>query len=321
MSQDFKGNGMGINLYNKVKKHYDETKPIRGKRASENIRPLNRRERTWERVVEDVRSDGAWYGYRLYHSDLVMISPTGIIELTTDGYETVSTAQFIDWMGRSYLGYAFNSFKKNNKIWVQIRGVDYPLEGKPTQFAYNEEGLLKPLKPISREVPVVDRKAMKEVMSVYMPMINYMNAMLRLTSGLLTYDMRKGLSCGMGNSAYNRDFIYEFSTGHKHEEVQSDYKFSSDEFFEVLTCVAETGDQEDWNKMLCVIGRRFDYERETVGQEEMEYTWGENTRMVTVYHYNYKLDVKPNSLRDRIARLVKNRTEEVWTSKTVNYGL
>lgn len=35
-----------------VKKRYQETTPLRGKRKEENIRPINRRDRAWERIVE-----------------------------------------------------------------------------------------------------------------------------------------------------------------------------------------------------------------------------------------------------------------------------
>jgi hypothetical protein len=38
--------------FEKIKKHYHDTPPIRGKRKPENIRPVWQRNRCWERMVQ-----------------------------------------------------------------------------------------------------------------------------------------------------------------------------------------------------------------------------------------------------------------------------
>jgi len=38
--------------FDTVKKRYQDTIPLRGKRKAENVRPINRRDRHWERIYE-----------------------------------------------------------------------------------------------------------------------------------------------------------------------------------------------------------------------------------------------------------------------------
>jgi hypothetical protein len=321
---------MGIKLYNRAKQHYEKVKPIRGKRLSENIRPMGSRTRTWERVVEDVRSDGAWYGYRLYSSDLVMISPTGIIECKTDGYPSVVTGQFIYEVGLRFFNNTFGARKKNNKIWVYTKPnyteKAFPIQAEPMQFSFvdtDKDTMLLPLKDVIEEKPIIDRKAMKEAMTPYMPMIKYINAMLRLTGGLLTYEFRKQSSDGVDkNDSWRQTFIYKFSTGDTLKEVVYSNNFTgSDNYFDVMTKIVTDGTEEDWMKFMCAIAKAFEYSKEVVGQEVCEMKWGDKTHKHTIYFENITVHASPSALRERIARMVKARDESVWKSKFVNHSL
>lgn len=340
MSFLFKGNDRGVSLYNKVKAHYEDTVPIRGKRKAENIRPIGYRNRTWERVVEDVRGikgkNETWYGYRLYDTNVVMVSPTGIIEFRTDGWESQSTAQFIHWVGRNYLNYEFGGRKYKNKVWVtnsygahRHENFEYPIlgvtafqTGTVADEAGYEINTIKPLKIIAEEVPVIDRKKMKEAMSPYMPMINYLNAMVKLTGGLLSYDLRNNMKERVGENTWRQSFVYKFSVDCEIEEWSS-YRHtpSESEMMKVLD-IAENGTEDDWMKLLCVMFRTFDYSTQTVGSHDMEMkTHDGKTYSNKIEHQDITLILRPTSLREKMASWVKKMDDSVWTSKIVNHGL
>jgi hypothetical protein len=331
MSFLFKDNGKGLDLYNKVKAHYEDVKPIRGKRASENIRPMGNRVRTWERVVEDVRvvsgKDETWYGYRLYDTDVVMVSPTGIIEFKTDAWNTPSTAQFIDYVGRRYMDGVFGGRKYKNKIWV-IGMESYPITGK-TAFnvggAWNEhyEGMntVKPIETIVERIPVIDRKKMKVAMTPYMPMVNYLNAMLKLTGGLLSFDLRNSMKERVGDNSWRYSFIYKFSNGKEMEEMYY-YRdtFGENDITKVLD-IAENGTEEDWLKLLFVIYKGFSFKHTSVGFHEIEVKYSSGSHKNKIDHVDIYMLNTPTAIREKVAGWVKKVNDDVWKDKLVNHGL
>lgn len=339
MSQNFKGNDRGVSLYNKVKAHYADVIPLRGKRKAQNIRPMRNRNRAWERVVEDVRVVGGkeetWYGYSLYGTDVVMVSPTGIIEFDTGGWATPSTAQFIQDVGRHYMSYEFSGRKYKNKIWVTNSNgrywyeyFDFPIFGKTafqTGTVTSEDGrelhTLMPLYPIVETKQQVDRKKMKEAMTPYMPMVNYLNAMVKLTGGLLSYDMRDSLKDRDEDKTWHQDSIFKFSTG---EEIRmySPYKrgYAQDEA-EMLLRIASEGNDEDWMKLLCVLANTFDRELVQVGSHMNTQQIGDQTINNEIRHYDMHMDIGKSKIRDLVARWVKISDIDVWKDKIVNHGL
>jgi hypothetical protein len=340
MSQNFKGNDRGVSLYNMTKARYENTVPIRGKRAAENIRPIGYRNRTWERLVEDVRvvkgKEETWYGYRLYETDVVMLSPTGIIEFNTDGWESNSTAQFIHWVGRVFLKQEFGGRKYKNKIWVtnshgayRHENFEYPIFGKTafqTGTVENDDGYevntIKPLKEIKEKVPVIDRKKMKEAMTPYMPMVNYLNSMVKLTSGLLSYDLRKGMAERIADNHWRESYIYKFSVGCELEEWNYYRHNSSETEMMKLLDIAKNGTEDDWMKLLFVMRQTFEYKTEKVGEHMVEVKFG-NDQVHTnrIEHIDYRIDVRPTAIREKVAKWVKQMDDSVWTSKIVNHGL
>lgn len=337
MSQNFKGNDRGVSLYNKVKTQYHDTVPIRGKRAAENIRPIGYRNRTWERVVEDVRirngKEETWYGYRLYDTEVVMLSPTGIIEFRTDGWESTSTAQFINWVGRVYLNHEFGGRKYKNKIWVcdygysnynytfPILGVTAFQTGTVIKDDGTEYNTIMPLKDIKEKVPVIDRKKMKEAMTPYMPMVNYMNSMVKLMSGLLSYDFRKSMADRTSDNHWRESFIFKFSVGCEIEEWNYYRHNSSESEMMKLLDIAKNGTEDDWMKLLFVMRETFDHERQTVGTHEVEVKYGDRVHKNKIEHYDYRINVKPTAIREKVAKWVKQIDGSVWKDKIVNHGL
>lgn len=331
------GNDIGKNYYNRVKAHYESVKPIRGVRAAQDIRPMHRRVRTHERVVISNRPDGAWYGYRLYDTDLVMVSPTGIMEFKHDGWNSTATSQFIHEVAWRFFDRAFVSYKRNNKIWVadqydysrddNTAQKKYPIQSGAIQFKFvvvDNLARVAPVGAIEEIKPIVDRKKMKEAMAVYKPMLNYMTTVLKMTGGLLTHEMRDGLMDRYAHeNSWRRTPIYKCTTGDEFEEIQ--YSRSGlDGIIEKFANVAEHGTPDDWMKVLCVIAQTFEHKTEKVGQVEYEVKWGdtdETKRMTTQYLADITLLVGPTAIRDKFARAVKNSRQDVWTSKIVNHGL
>jgi hypothetical protein len=327
------GTNIGINYYEQAQAHYNRIKPIRGARASQNIRPMANRGRTWERVVERERDDGVWYGYQLYETDVIMISPTGIIEFFVGSWQSTASAQFIEWVGRAFFRREFTGYKRNNKIWVldghSRDGKPYPIGKDRVQFKVlgTESGRMKlePVGVIEEIKPVIDRKKMKEAMSIYKPMLNYMSMVLKLTGGLLTHDMRKSLVGRVDNeTSWRPDIIYICSTGDEITEMQYGRSFYGDTMQTRIDNIAINGTPDDWMKVLCAVAHTFDHTKETIGHEDCIVKWGtkpEESRASTRPMYDLQLLVKPSAVQDKFARYVKTTREDVWTSKVVNHGL
>jgi hypothetical protein len=180
---------------------------------------------------------------------------------------------------------------------------------------------INPLKTIAEEVPVIDRKKMKEAMSPYMPMINYLNAMVKLTGGLLSYDLRNNMKERVGENTWRQSFVYKFSVDCEIEEWSSYRHIASESEMMKVLDIAENGTEDDWMKLLCVMFRTFDYSTQTVGFHEVEISYGTNVHRNKIEHQDITLILRPTSLREKMASWVKKMNDSVWTSKIVNHGL
>jgi hypothetical protein len=232
------------------------------------------------------------------------------------------------------MNYEFSGQKQDNKIWVcgyyGSNGLEfrYPIFGKTafqTGTVTSEDGrelnVLMPLQPIVETKQQVDRKKMKEAMTPYMPMVNYLNAMVKLTGGLLSYDMRDSLKDRVEDKTWHQDSIFKFSTG---DEVRtySPYKrgYTQDEA-EMLLRIASEGNDEDWMKLLCVIANTFGRELVQVGSHVHTQQIGDQTINNEIRHYDYHMEVSKSKIRDLVASWVKKMNSDVWKDKTVNHGL
>ena len=84
---DVQANQGGRFTFETVKQRYDNTIPLRGKRKEENVRPINRRDRAWERIykVDDneyyVSFDS--YKFRTHHNRGITWKMCGVYEFMT----------------------------------------------------------------------------------------------------------------------------------------------------------------------------------------------------------------------------------------------
>jgi len=304
MSDYHDSNNRGISYYNAVKAHYDQVVPIRGKRASEDVRPMARRIRTFERVVKDARGDGDWYGYGIHGTNVVMVSSTGIIEFNTGGWASQTTADFIDLVGRKYANYMFRGVKRDSKIWVSVNEGMYPIIGKEA-FKYDERGI-RPVKPIVVHAPVINRSAMKIAMQPYQACIKYLNTMMKLSGGLISYQLRKDLGEPSLERYREHEFKFDFSMGYSMPENR--YSRTSGQLDEFVLAVGAKGTEEDWIKMMCALATSFPY-ASTVHDEALGQL---GQRDYTVY-------LSKGTIREVFARLIRKTDSTVWESKEVVY--
>ena len=300
MSDYHDSNNRGISYYNAVKARYDQVVPIRGRRAWEDVRPMGRRNRTFERVVKDARGDGDWYGYGIHGTNVVMVSSTGIIEFNTGGWASRTTADFINLVG-SVSGHRFRGVKQNSKIWVSTNGGMYPIVEKEA-FKYDERGI-RPVKPIVVHEPVINRSAMKIAMQPYQACIKYLNTMMKLSGGLISYQLRKELGVPSLELYRDTEFKFNFSMGYSVSEGR--YSRMAGQLDGFVLDIGAKGHEEDWIKLMCVMTTTF-LHSSTVHDTQ-------------IGQYDYTVYLSKGTIRELFARLVRKTDSTVWGSKEVVY--
>lgn len=292
---------IGINFYNTTKAHYEQVVPIRGKRASQDIRPMGRRIRTFERVVKEVRSDGDWYGYGVYGTNVVMVASTGILEFNTGGWASQTTADFIDLVGMGYANNMFRGVKRNSRVCVSTLEGEFPILGKGAFTFFGTS--LKPVKPIVEHKPVINRSVMKIAMQPYQACIKYLNTMMKLSGGLISYQLRKDLGEPSLERYREHEFKFNFSMGYSVSEGR--YNRMAGHIDDFILAVGAKGTEEDWIKMMCAMATTFPHESvvhdEALGQRD------------------YIVSLSKGTIRELFARLVRKTDSTVWGSKEVVY--
>jgi hypothetical protein len=111
--------------FERIKKHYEETIPLRGKRKEQNIRPINRRDRAYERMVKV--SDTEYYvtfdayQHRTIHNKAITWSLNNGIE-----FMTIHTPRK-NWGSTPSMDLNPRSFSSSSTFWF----YDFNL---PTEF-------------------------------------------------------------------------------------------------------------------------------------------------------------------------------------------
>ena len=161
-----------------IKSVYDATKPIRGRSAD--IRPLGDRRRDWERVE---KIDEDTYAYHLYQTNCVTIKRDNSITLTTNGWNSVSTAEFMtSWS-------PFVVMRKSRVLWALINGVYIPIL-KPLTVQVDENGRYAP-EPTTYLVKVMNKQRAKEARKLFDPFLKFSKSILKLSDGWINYETRE----------------------------------------------------------------------------------------------------------------------------------
>lgn len=185
---------MTIEMYEKMKEKYENTKPIRGR--SEDIRPIGDRRKQNETIVKREYQvvPGEFvtaYAARLYVTDVVTYFPDGTIYLNHGGYTTPTTAYFMH--NHSPKNPFFNVSRAGNKLWVKlVPDLVYPAslfvlrtDRTPNIFVPTGERdtpykFINPPKLFKRGV---DRKATAALRKRIKPFMDYAETILKLSGG------------------------------------------------------------------------------------------------------------------------------------------
>lgn len=179
---------MSINSYAYFEELYAGVKPIRGR--SVEVRPIGERRRDWEQIVRNVQADGSVsYAARLWATDVVEYFPDGDVVVRTKGWQTPSTAEFIDMHS------PFTCWKQNNKLWVRVRGT----ADAPTAYPVGDELRLKqvgehryePHEPIVIHKKVVNREKSKAAREPLKPFMKWAKTFLKMSDGWVMHETCK----------------------------------------------------------------------------------------------------------------------------------
>ena len=173
--------------YEATRKHYEDTKPIRGR--SLEIRPAGTRRKDWMQVVKSNYHGVETYGYKLYDTVCVEYLPTtpekprDAIVIRNGGWETPSTAEFINTWS------PFHCVKRNNRLWVVVGGWWVPIIGEGEVRAVRDEqgDWIPEMKPIT--VRRVDRAAAKPLRGRVDHVLRYCASILKLSDGWVTEEL------------------------------------------------------------------------------------------------------------------------------------
>jgi hypothetical protein len=170
-----------LRTYGMAKELYDSIKPIRGR--ADDVRPLDDRRRTHEVIRKvHVRHEETGlmveaYACRLHLTDVVTFFPDESITINTDGWNTMSTMQFINWVSPVRV-----SVGRGNTWLIDNQGKYHPFHNTIRVDAYNS--VINP-KPFMRKV--VDRQRSAEIRKAIKPFTDFCTTMLKMSDGWLRY--------------------------------------------------------------------------------------------------------------------------------------
>lgn len=195
---DVQANQGGRFTFDTVKERYEKTIPLRGKRKEQNIRPINRRDRAWERIIKV--SDNEYYvtydayQHRNHHNRaitykvddtmewLTVHTPkatwgqTPTFELRPQEFRSSSTYWFYDFnmpVELNMVNYRANKYVRYNDKFYTVEKGDVVFQrkrgGSPTDW--------QPL-VVHREFKhTLDRTKTKELRQHLKPFVDYYNVM------------------------------------------------------------------------------------------------------------------------------------------------
>lgn len=277
------------NRYEQFKQKWEETKPIRGR--SEDIRPIGARRKQDEKIVRvDMLSGEYAYAAQLYRTNVVTYYPDGIVEITTGGWDTASTTEFITEHS------PFMAGRKEGNVWIRV-----PHNGGDTRYIpvisggvrlQQEEGggnwlLLTEIKIKQR---VVDRAKSREIRDKIRKFTKYAETILKLSDGWIRAETltpyRKEIesnSWGYVSEEFNYGFEYGIERTLKGYVRDVDRK-ETEQIIDLLS----VEDTNVWDRaMYCILhGRPVDYR--VVREKQFMTTHGPGTICECDYRYEMK---------------------------------
>lgn len=191
--------------FDTVKKRYQDTIPLRGKRKAENVRPINRRDRYWERVFE-VNENEYYisfdsYKYRTNHNKAISWSLNNGVEYMTihtpkriwsdNGlHPRAFSSASVFWFYDFNLPHEFNMVNYRANKYVRYAGKFYTIELGDITFQRKQGGSPTDWQPlvVHREFKhSIDRKQTKELRQIVQPFLDYYDLMSGMVEGRYAY--------------------------------------------------------------------------------------------------------------------------------------
>jgi len=181
-------------FYRHYEQVYAKTKPIRGK----DIRPIGQRRRTHEQIREIKQTDGTLaYAARLYDTDCVVFYADGTFDVSTGGWASPSTADFIlrvfqSMNPRWYGGHGVYAVKARRSLWLCVRHsqIRYPIGKDPVRFYSTVDGNTQPLETLKVKVVRTNRSETAKTYEKMQPFLKWMQVFLSMSDGWLMHETR-----------------------------------------------------------------------------------------------------------------------------------
>jgi hypothetical protein len=221
--------------YDYYKQKYQNIKPIRG-RAVE-CRPLGKRSRDWETIEKS--AEGEVYSAKLYRTECVRYHPNGDIQIVCGSWGTPITADFI------HTHSPFYSYKKYNKIWVQVvnnkggenRLYPIPETEEGLTFKYVGEGeafTYEPTSAVVVEQTVVDRTKAKDARKPMKPFLDWARMINKLSDGWVMNETREQFGTFKSNG-WRGEYDYGVSVDVAEFEWHGAIKFKPEGAYKYLS--------------------------------------------------------------------------------------
>lgn len=168
-------------IFTRIEKHYNNTKPIRGRAGD--LRPWGNRRRQNELVR---KIDDNTYAARLYSTDVVTVHRDGrvVIDIT---FNTPTTNKFAELVTYNLQLWGFMAFRAHGRPWIYIDGIYHPANIRVT---------LKPHDTLPTHVVdmsdryyvrrVVDRTARRHINGAVRKLRSVLAPLCALTDGKFT---------------------------------------------------------------------------------------------------------------------------------------
>ena len=199
--------------YAQMKKHFEETLPIRGR--AEECRPIGRRRYDWYQIVENTISYGMSednplgtfgksYACRLYSTDCVEFMPTGDIILRVNRWKGPTTMGMLTY-AMAHHGTIVSASGKwyfRNK-----KGEDFVLPtgtGQELVLHKSDDGEYRPAEIKQEYTYKARRKKLNEIRNTYKQFMEYARNMLSIDDKVAYDHKQNNEMCeGLGFSSFN----------------------------------------------------------------------------------------------------------------------
>jgi hypothetical protein len=219
--------------FESIKKHYEDTIPLRGKRKEQNIRPVNRRDRAWERMIKvsDTEYYITWdaYGHRnncnkaitwslnngiefmTIHTPKKMWGSPPSMDLNPREFSSSSTFWFYNFnlpSDFSMVNYRANKYVRYDNKYYTVEKGDIMFQRKQGENHWLPSVLHREFKH------TLDRKQTKQLREIIKPFMEYYDIMCNIVdeSGRWAYGnpIANAVANGEERSIYADDAIALF---------------------------------------------------------------------------------------------------------------